>query len=176
MERVLHRRRLYRKTIFSSWRGNLSIGLCSTKKWTNVSVAACEPMAMQPAIACQNGRGVWLYKSSSKEATEECSSYHGQECSTRSISQGTEVMIVTEYVPFRYFTREILTCINIWTDRFPDLQNPELPHQLSLLTLLWRLFKSLQKPAGYKWTQSNFCMNKQESAKTTVCKMSSLGG
>ncbi len=66
----------------------------------------------------------------------------------------------------------LLTCINIWTDRFPDLQYPELPHQLYLLTLLRRLFKSLQKPAGYKWTQSNFLI----SAKTTDCKISSLEG
>ncbi len=32
------------------------------KKLTNGSAAAREPMAVQPAIACQNGRGVWLYK------------------------------------------------------------------------------------------------------------------
>ncbi len=35
-----------------------SIGSCSTKKRTNGSAAGCEPMAIQPAIACQNGRGV----------------------------------------------------------------------------------------------------------------------
>ncbi len=42
------------------------------------TAVASEPMAMQPAIARQNGRGVWLYNSppatvsqiSSKEATE----------------------------------------------------------------------------------------------------------
>ncbi len=70
----------------------------------------------------------------------------------------------------------LLTCINIWTDRFPDLQYPELSNQLSLLTLLRRLFNSRQKPARYKWTQSHFLMNIQESAKTTDCKISSLEG
>ncbi len=39
-----------------------SIGSCSPKKQTNGSVVAHEPMAMQPAIARQNGWGVWLYK------------------------------------------------------------------------------------------------------------------
>ncbi len=39
-----------------------SIGSCSPKKRTNSSVRVCEPMAMQPAIARQNGRVVWLYK------------------------------------------------------------------------------------------------------------------
>ncbi len=40
----------------------------------------------------------------------------------------------------------LLTSINIWTDRFLNLQFPDvqLPHQLSLLTLLRRLSKSLQ--------------------------------
>ncbi len=52
-------------------------------------------MAMQPAIACQNGRGVWLYNPlpatasqiSSKEATEHA---EGQECSTRSHISGNQ--------------------------------------------------------------------------------------
>ncbi len=72
----------------------------------------------------------------------------------------------------------LLMCINIWTDRFPDLQSwyVQLPHQLSLLTLLRIIFKSLQKRAGYKWTQYNFLMNIQESAITTDCIMSSLEG
>ncbi len=69
-------------------------------------MVASEPMAMQPAIARQNRRGVWLYNPlpatasqiSSKEATERAAH------SKRS-TQGTEVTIVTEYIPFRYFTR-----------------------------------------------------------------------
>ncbi len=61
----------YEKKILFNWSLFLitqcnctSIGLLKKrKKRTNGSVvAACEPMAMQPAIACQNGRGVWLYK------------------------------------------------------------------------------------------------------------------
>ncbi len=74
MERVLRRRHLYGKKnvflfswslcIITQWNCT-SIGSCSTKKRTNDSAAAREPLAMQPAIARQNGRGVWLYKASS---------------------------------------------------------------------------------------------------------------
>ncbi len=70
-------------------------------------------MAMQPAIARQNGRGVWLYNQLSA-TTSQISSKEATKCAAHSmarnavlvpISQGTEVTIVTEYVLFRYFTR-----------------------------------------------------------------------
>ncbi len=72
-----------------------------------------EPMAMQPAIARQNGRDVWLYNRlpatasqiSSKEATERAAHSMASNAVLVPISQGTEVMIATEYVPFRHFTR-----------------------------------------------------------------------
>ncbi len=66
-------------------------------------------MAMQPAIARQNGSGVWLYNQlpatasqiSSKEATERAAYSTARNAVLVHISQGTEVTIVTEYVPFR---------------------------------------------------------------------------
>ncbi len=74
-------------------------------------------MAMQPAIARQNGRGVWLYNQlpatasqiSSKEATERAAHSMARNTVLVSKSQGTEVTIVTEYIPFRYFTRTVLS-------------------------------------------------------------------
>ncbi len=71
-------------------------------------VVASEPMAMQPAIARQNGRAVWLYNPllatasqiSSKEATEHAAHSTARNAVLVPISQGTEVTIVTEYVPF----------------------------------------------------------------------------
>ncbi len=74
-------------------------------------------MAMQPAIARQNGSGVWLYNQlpatasqiSSKEATERAAHSTARNAVLVHISQGTEVTIVTEYVPFRYFTRTALS-------------------------------------------------------------------
>ncbi len=70
-------------------------------------------MAMQPAIARQNGRGVWLYNQLpatasqifSEEATERTAHSMARNVVLVPISQGTEATIVTEYVPFRYFTR-----------------------------------------------------------------------
>ncbi len=62
----------------------------------------------------RNGRGIWLYKrsfrhrilrfTSTEATTESCSYLARQVRSTRSVSQGTEVTIVTEYVPYRYST------------------------------------------------------------------------
>ncbi len=55
----------------------------------------------------RNGRGIWLYKRSfrhrilrfiSTEATSRAATWHGKVRSTCSVSQGTEVTIVTEYV------------------------------------------------------------------------------
>ncbi len=68
---------------------------------------------MLPARARQNGRGNWLYNPlpatasqiSSKEATERAAHSTARNTVLVPISQGTEVTIVTEYVPFRYFTR-----------------------------------------------------------------------
>ncbi len=72
-------------------------------------------MAMQSAIVRQNGRGVWLYNQlpatasqiSSKEATERAAHSMARNAVLvfSSISQGTEVTAVIEYVSFRYFTR-----------------------------------------------------------------------
>ncbi len=70
-------------------------------------------MAVQPATARQNGRGVWLYKQlpatasqiSSKEATERAAHSTARNAVLVPISQETEVTIVTVYIPFRYFTR-----------------------------------------------------------------------
>ncbi len=71
-------------------------------------MVASESMAMQPAIARQNGRGVWLYNPllatasqiSSKEATGHAAHSTARNAVLVPISQGTEVTIVTEYVPF----------------------------------------------------------------------------
>ncbi len=57
--------------------------------------------------------GVWLYNQlpdtasqiSSKKATERAAHSSARNTVLIPISQGTEVTIVTEYVPFRYFTR-----------------------------------------------------------------------
>ncbi len=38
------------------------IGSCKVKETNQSTVVASEPMAMQPAIGRQNGRGVWLYR------------------------------------------------------------------------------------------------------------------
>ncbi len=54
------------------------IGSCKVKETNQSMAVASEPMAMQPTIARQNGRDVWLYnlppatasQISSKEATE----------------------------------------------------------------------------------------------------------
>ncbi len=76
-------------------------------------VVASEPLAMQPDIARQNGSGVWLYNQlpatasqiSSKEATERAAHSTARNAVLVPISQGIEVLIVTVYVPFQYFTR-----------------------------------------------------------------------
>ncbi len=82
-----------------------------TEKSENQCTAvASKPMAMQLAIARQNGRGVWLYNQLpatafhifSEEATERTAHSMARNVP---ISQGTEATIVTEYVPFRYFIR-----------------------------------------------------------------------
>ncbi len=73
---------------------------------------ASEPMAVQPAIARQNGRGVWLYNPllatasqiSLKEATVRVAHSTARNAVLVPISQGTKVTIVTVYIPFRYFT------------------------------------------------------------------------
>ncbi len=90
------------------------IGSCKVKETNQSTAVVSEPMAIQPAIACQNGRGGWLYNSppasasqiSSKEATEHAV-YSTARNSTRSHISGTEVTKVTDYVPFRYFTRTV---------------------------------------------------------------------
>ncbi len=68
-----------------------------------------------PARSRQNGRGIWLYKRSFrhrilrllrlKRRLSRAATWHGKVRSTRSVSQGTEVTTVTEYVPCRYSTR-----------------------------------------------------------------------
>ncbi len=40
-----------------------------------------------------------------KRRLSRAATWHGKVRSTRSVSQGTEVTIVTEYVPYRYSTR-----------------------------------------------------------------------
>ncbi len=40
-----------------------------------------------------------------KRRLSRAATWHGKVRSTRSVSQGTEVTIVTEYVPYRYLTR-----------------------------------------------------------------------
>ncbi len=69
-------------------------------------------MALQPAIARQNARGVWLFNQtatasqiSSKEATERAAHSTARNVVFVPTSLGTEVTIVNEYVPFQYFTR-----------------------------------------------------------------------
>ncbi len=94
----------------------MTIGSCSGKKRTNGSAAELhEPMATIPARSRQNGRGIWLYKRSFrhrilrllrlKRRLSRAATWHGKVRSTRSVSQGTEVTTVTEYVPCRYSTR-----------------------------------------------------------------------
>ncbi len=88
------------------------IGSCKGKETNQSTAVASDPMAMQPAIARQNGRGIWLYNPLtatasqifSKEATERAAHSMARNAVLVPISQGTEVAIVTEYVPFRYFT------------------------------------------------------------------------
>ncbi len=68
-----------------------------------------------PARSRQNGRGIWLYKRlfrhrilrllRLKRRLSRAATWHGKVRSTRSVSQGTEVTTVTEYVPCRYSTR-----------------------------------------------------------------------
>ncbi len=92
------------------------IGSCKVKE-TNQSMA----MAMQPAKVCQNGRGVWLHNPlpdtasqiSSKEAAKRAAHSTARNAVLVIISQGTEVTIVTENVPFRYFTRTVSIYIDI---------------------------------------------------------------
>ncbi len=80
-------------------------------------VVASEPMAKQPAIARQNGRGVWLYNQlpataspiSLKEVTERAAHSTARNAVLVPISQGTEVTMVTKYVPFQYFTSTVLS-------------------------------------------------------------------
>ncbi len=72
-------------------------------------------MVTIPARSRQNGRGIWLYKRSFrhrilrllrlKRRLSRAATWHGKVRSTRSVSQGTEVTTVTEYVPCRYSTR-----------------------------------------------------------------------
>ncbi len=89
------------------------IGSCKVKETNQSTAVASEPMAMQPTIARQNGRDVWLYNPllatasqiSSKEATERAAHSTARNAVLVPISQGTEVTIVTEYVPLWYFTR-----------------------------------------------------------------------
>ncbi len=97
------------------------IGSCKVKETNQSMAVASEPMAMQPAIACQNGRGVWLYNPlpdtasqiSSKEAAEHAAHSTARNAVLIPISQGTEVTIATEYVPFRYFTRTASIYIDV---------------------------------------------------------------
>ncbi len=65
-------------------------------------------MVTIPARSRQNGWGIWLYKQlllRLKRRLSRAATWHGKVRRTRSVSQGTEVMIVTEYVPCRYSTR-----------------------------------------------------------------------
>ncbi len=71
-------------------------------------------MAMQPAIARQNGRGVWLYVCclpphlrflQRKQPSMQLIARPGTVFVP--ISQETEVKIVNEYVPFQYFTHTV---------------------------------------------------------------------
>ncbi len=86
------------------------IGLCKVKETNHSTAVASEPMAMQPTIACQNERGIWLYNPllatasqiSSKEATERAAHSTARNAVLIPISQETEVTIVTEYVPFLF--------------------------------------------------------------------------
>ncbi len=95
---------------------------------------------MQPAIARQNGRGVWLYNPllatasqiSSKEATERVAHSTARNTVLVPISQGTEVTIVTEYFPFEISlvlrrdidvsmgTSQITPCYMMWNDSNQD--------------------------------------------------------
>ncbi len=64
-------------------------------------------------VTRQNGRGVWLYNQlpatasqiSLKETTNRAAHSTARNAILVPISQGTEIMIVTEYILFRYFTR-----------------------------------------------------------------------
>ncbi len=112
----------YGKMPFFSWTEVLFNCYCLllvravVEKRTNGSAAELhEPMATIPAKSRRNGRGIWLYKrsfrhrilrfTSTEATTESCSYLTWQSRSTRSVSQGTEVTTVTEYVPCRYSTR-----------------------------------------------------------------------
>ncbi len=78
-------------------------------------------MAMQPAMAHQNGSGVWLYNPlpatasqiSSMEATERAAHSTARNTVLVPISQETKVMIVTEYNLFRYFTHTASIYIDV---------------------------------------------------------------
>ncbi len=104
---------LFNWSLFQSRCYNCTWLVCVRLKNEPMQGGGEEPMAMQPAIARQNGRDVWLYNRlpatasqiSSKEATERAAHSTAKNAVLIPISQGTEVMIATEYVPFRHFTR-----------------------------------------------------------------------
>ncbi len=93
-----------------------TIGLCRCRKmnqWVGSGAARTYGDDARQ-YSRRNGRGIWLYKrsfrhrilrfTSTEATTESCSYLARQVRSTRSVSQGTEVTIVTEYVPYRYST------------------------------------------------------------------------
>ncbi len=119
---VLRRRCFYGKNSFILFNWSLfiitqwkctSISSCRTKKWTNGSVAAHVPMAMQPAIAHQNGRGVWVYKQPIRRRISDFfeRSNWGVQLIARPGTQysfhisGNRGYDSNDYILFRYFTR-----------------------------------------------------------------------
>ncbi len=94
-----------------------TIGSCRCRKRTNGSAAELhEPMAtIRANIPAETGgasgyiSGRFAIGSSGllrlKRRLSRAATWHGKVRSTRSVSQGTEVTIVTEYVPYRYSTR-----------------------------------------------------------------------
>ena len=85
------------------------------KQTNGLAAVLHEPMAAKPAKARQYGRGIWLYigrfatgiqVTSTEATTELCSLFSmARNAVLVPVFQGTEVTLVTEYVPFQYFTR-----------------------------------------------------------------------
>ncbi len=88
--------------------------MCKVKETNQSTAVACEPMAMQPVIAHQNGGASgyiicrlppYLRFLQRKQPSVQFIARPGTVLVP--ISQGTEVTKVTKYVPFRYFTHTV---------------------------------------------------------------------
>ncbi len=91
----------------------MAIGLCSALKMNQwLGSGAAQPMAGKPAKVRQNGRGIWLYNGGIRQSSSGyfdwsddlvVQPYSTAKCAVL-VSEGTEVTLVTEYVPYWYYT------------------------------------------------------------------------